>query len=555
MKLLGDTVDKTSQTMDELKKHSADVIKANKDEGWHGALTLKKNTKDTAAAMKDLNDATKRELDLLNKVAAAGTKIADKQAAGVGGTDLARAAGLGPRMQEQVGMLSRLTGKLPTTELLGRFKTFGTRATSIAVGVAQATGKMMTGHELDQALSLNQNKLIKFFTFIQKHHRLPKWLLEVDTTKGKHGVDTAAAHATKLARKHFKVTFLDGTGAARKGLSVTQSKAMALNQKKFQIHMSVDTSGIFSAFAGMQGFAYQQGGAMADRFNAGFKAAAKIGSPSKVMEENGKMMIRGLTKGIVKEAGGVKQAFQSIVSTMEQTWSGLHDTMQSSFGTLFQGPRGDIIGNIMGFGAKPGIGLLTQDLKGQVRKFSTWMHAVDRLRSMGAPPGLVAQLWELGPDSLPAVQSILAGTRRQRRTYFHLFKKEDRLVQSATQRAFLNQAKIWKQMGHTMAFGLLTGLHDARPELLRFFKNLAHEMFHTFKKHNKSHSPSRLYYDEGRNMMLGLQAGLNSVAVAVPGPVGFSGRGGGGSAHALPLPRASLSRSTIGTGLDEAFAV
>jgi hypothetical protein len=83
-------------------------------------------------------------------------------------------------------------------------------------------------------------------------------------------------------------------------------------------------------------------------------------------------------------------------------------------------------------------------------------------------------------------------------------------------------------MGKQMAFGILTGLQDARPTLLKFFKKLAHEMFHSFKKHNKSKSPSMLYYAEGRNMMLGLQAGMDSVKPRVPsvaGPVGLSGGG------------------------------
>jgi len=478
-------VDSTNKIMSDLTTNTREAQKANTGAGWKGTLFLKQNTKDAANQMHQLTNQTQHEVELLSQIAAAGEKVA-KQAAGRGAVTLAKDAGLGARQQQNVAFISRMTGRLPTAELLGRFQEFGDKAIGIVATVAQATHKMMTGHELDTALKLNQGKLQRLFEFVQSHHKLPKWFLTLETKQADDSAKRVHSRAQMLAKQRFKVHFQDGTGPAMKGVSKLHLEAMHTIQQRYKLRFAIDTGPVTTALGTLVGQAEIAGQNIASALHNGFAGAKgiKSGSPSKVFMKEGKNIIDGIKLGMVKEAGGVQAAFKSIIGTMSSEWSSLLSTMQSNAGTLFQGPRGDIISSIMGFGAKPGIGLLTQDLRAQTHKFSTWIHAVDRLRSMGAPPALVAQLWEMGPDSLPAVQSILAATKRQRKTYFGIFRRQQRLVRSGTQRAFLNETRIWKNMGKSAAFGLLTGLHDVKPELLRFFKGLAHEMFPT---HHRGH--------------------------------------------------------------------
>jgi hypothetical protein len=90
---------------------------------------------------------------------------------------------------------------------------------------------------------------------------------------------------------------------------------------------------------------------------------------------------------------------------------------------------------------------------------------------------MISQLWEMGPEALPEVLSLLAGTKKQRNQYFNLFRQEQRQINKGTRSAFGNQLKIWDNMGKRAAFGILTGLRQVEPQLLAYFRHIAHRMF------------------------------------------------------------------------------
>lgn len=477
--LTGTLTDKTKAAQDALAS-GAEGTKG------RGAQGLRQTIHDSGIEMKRLNGLTDKEVSLLAQAAEKARETnqhLNKQQLSIGGAGLAASAGLTAAQQNMVGFMSRQAGALPSSKLLARFQEFGDKAIGIASTVAASTHKMISGKELDQALGLSQSKLQKLYTFVAKHHKLPKWLLQIDVKKAIKDTGKVHQDAAKLARQHFKVSFQDGTGPARKGISKTRADALAVAQKKYAIRFAIDTAGVTTALGTLVSQAETAGQNIASALNNGFTKKQKVGSPSKVWMQYGRWLIQGLSKGIVKEAGGAKAAMKTIIDAMNEAWQGFHDQLQGSFGTLFGGPRADIISNMMGFGAKPPMSLLTADLRGQVHKFSQWIHALRRLQGK-IPPQLYLQLLELGPDSLPAVQTLASASKKDLRTYKRLFKQEQNLINQGTRQAFKAQSDIWKGMGKQVAFGVLTGLRSEKPQLIKFFREVAREIFGGHHRHH-----------------------------------------------------------------------
>jgi len=66
-----------------------------------------------------------------------------------------------------------------------------------------------------------------------------------------------------------------------------------------------------------------------------------------------------------------------------------------------------------------------------------------------------------------------------------------------------------------------------RPSLVRYFRKVFLDLYNQTKKTHKSHSPSKLYYNEGMNVAMGFRKGMeHGMRGAALAPVGvrISGR-------------------------------
>ena len=251
----------------------------------------------------------------------------------------------------------------------------------------------------------------------------------------------------------------------------------------------------------------------------------------KATDAAGKKIIQGVSQSLVKQAGGIKAAFKSIADTMASTFDEIKSSAQDAFGGIFQGTSANQgLQTIMGFGGKVPFSAVSGDLKAQLNRYSAWTHALARLRKRGIPDALYQQLLAAGPDSLPAIQALASASPAQLHSYERMFKREQRMISRQTHAAFAVQMDEWKKMGKNMAFGILTGLRSESPAIIAWLRHLAKEMFHTVKKHNKSNSPSKLYEEEGRNMLDGLQLGMRAYTPSFAWP-GQMGGGGGRHVH------------------------
>lgn len=474
-------LNKVASTTEKLRTSTQDyadtATKFMKGDGKRFGFGLSMGINQAKGHMQELDKIAQRTFADFVKIAEEGKKL-NKVQAGQGAASMAKFAGLSAQSSELVSFASRMTGKLPTTDMLGAIKTFGAKAAVIFAQVAQSAHHMMTGHELDNAVALNQKHLVKLITFVQRHHRLPKWFLTIDARKAQADTKKVHGDAKKLGRDAVMMKVKANVAEAESKFNKVHQKAIHITkQEKYVAKIDANIQPLLQGLTTAEQQSLASGARAAAAFMAGWDTKTKSHSPSKEFEKRGRWVMQGIKKGLLKEAGGMQQAMKSIVDTMAQTWTSLHDTM-AGFQPLFGGPKADIISTIVGFGAKPGIGLLTQDMRGQLTKMKQWTHAMHQLAKVGAPPAMLAQLWQMGPDALPEVLSILQGTKRQRNQYFNLFRQQQKQINRATRGAFGTQLKIWDNMGKRAAFGILTGLHEVEPQLIKLFKHIAKEMFH-----------------------------------------------------------------------------
>ena len=261
-------------------------------------------------------------------------------------------------------------------------------------------------------------------------------------------------------------------------------------------------------------------------------------SPATKFMPVGQSAMQGFIKGLIKEAEGsvtkssVQSAMKTITDTMASTWDSALQTMQSNFGALFSGTsstlfHGTSLQDKINWGELLNIGDLTADLKVQRQQFHIFEHDLVELRRRHAPLALIQQLEQLGPSANAELQALTSGSRKQLREYFRLFTSSQRDITRATHQSFDVQRKVWMEHGRAVAVGLLLGLKNEEPQLERYFKHLAAMMIETLRKHNRSHSPSMLYFDEGVNMMKGLQMGMDSVALKMGNPKVYGKHHGG----------------------------
>lgn len=212
-----------------------------------------------------------------------------------------------------------------------------------------------------------------------------------------------------------------------------------------------------------------------------------------------------------------KQAMDTAVQTLKDKWQEIHDLNQQNFGELFQGEG---IATKIEWGQKLNIGDLQKDLNAQLAKFRDFNASLNRLRRRGGPQSLIDQLRQLGPAAQGELDALNGATKAELRKYERTWKASQRAINRATKQQFKQQVKEWKSQGKAIAAGILMGLRGEERGLERYFRHIWQRMIHATRKHNKSHSPSRLYAQEGVNVIEGFRLGMEraSRGMAVPSP-------------------------------------
>jgi TP901 family phage tail tape measure protein len=303
-------------------------------------------------------------------------------------------------------------------------------------------------------------------------------------------------------------------------------------------------SGVLAGVAGLGASLSASLNAQIDAAIAAAQANLKSGSPSKVTADKiGKPMMQGVIVGIISEFGNLKrsafdsakewqkaweQAFQDAKKSATDFLRGYYDDIRSSLqDTFFSQPFGDLNQIRRDFGVALNVKDLTADLKANTKDLNKFDNQWDKLLKKGAPLKLLQQLQAMGEDGTAILSSLAGASNKDLKRYIKAWKQAQKALNQIAKQQLKQQVKEWKKMGKAIAAGIMLGIKDQSPKLMHFLRNIFLQMFHEAQHTNKSKSPSKLYAEEGKNMMMGLQMGMDQAAMRMPAVGGARLRGGG----------------------------
>lgn len=325
-------------------------------------------------------------------------------------------------------------------------------------------------------------------------------------------------------------------------------------------------SGVLAGVSGLGGALSASLNAQIDAAIAAAQANIKAGSPSKrTADEIGKPMMQGVIVGIISEFGNLKRSAFDSAKEWQKAWmeafkdakqtatdflkgyyEDIRDTLQQTF---FSQPFGDLNQIRRDFGVALNVKDLTKDLKQQTRELEKYRRQWDKLTKRGAPLALLQQLQAMGEDGQAIMDALAGATPKQLRKYIKAWKAAQQDLNAISKDQLKQQIKQWKKMGKSIAAGIILGIKSEKPALEKYFRNLFLHLFHHAQKTNKSKSPSKLYAEEGKNMMMGLQMGIDQAALRMPS-VGGARLRGRGFRHGGAAPFTQIINAHHGESLD-----
>jgi hypothetical protein len=323
-------------------------------------------------------------------------------------------------------------------------------------------------------------------------------LFDRNIAKAKHNITSLDGLVTKPHTKNYNITWHPSIGKAASqasGLGASLDAGVA--------------AGITSNTAVMNS---AMSAAVASAIAAGVKAAGAH-SPSKVAEKKiGDPIIQGIIQGIGKGKGALNSAMQSAVGNMISQFNTLKDTFQGQLGDLFTGVdkfgQSDLQQKI-DWGEKLNISDLMKNVRLQNHTFGQFEHNLNRLqRRRGVTRPFVEMLRQLGPAAEPEVEAMLRATPKQIRKYVKMWEQGQKMVNNTAKKSMSNTMKIWKKQGEAVAFGFMSGMEAHSAQMARFFERMFMNLYRHVKHVHKSHSPSKLYFEEGVNVMQGFALGV-----------------------------------------------
>lgn len=183
-----------------------------------------------------------------------------------------------------------------------------------------------------------------------------------------------------------------------------------------------------------------------------------------------------------KAVSGQTQAIdvmRQAVDNLRQQYDQFLQSNQQAFGQLFQGPfiQSPVVQNRLEWGQVLNTGDLTRDLRSQVKQFETWRRSIDRLRNRGLPPGLIAQIQELGPAAQKQIDLLLRMTPRQLRAYSALWQRGQRDIQRATMEDLRQHLNQYRKFGRQVALAIIAGLRDEHGGLRKALVAMINEIY------------------------------------------------------------------------------
>ena len=168
----------------------------------------------------------------------------------------------------------------------------------------------------------------------------------------------------------------------------------------------------------------------------------------------------------------VLQSLQSMYQQFSQQEAGI-------FGTLFNGPlmNSPAQQDRFQFGGRVTGRDVLNDLKSQIRQFTTFHSMLDTLRRRGASQALISQLAQAGPAAKDDIKALTQLSPRDFQDYLREFNRGQKMIQDQSIRDLRQQLNVYRQHGRNIALAIVAGLRDENVAVTNALTKMIAQMF------------------------------------------------------------------------------
>lgn len=183
-----------------------------------------------------------------------------------------------------------------------------------------------------------------------------------------------------------------------------------------------------------------------------------------------------------------KDNVKTAIDNVSQMYQDMLQQNQSSFGQLFSGPW--LTGAVMNFrkewGLMPTGGDLLKDLRGQVNNFRRFQTDLNKLQRRGAPPELINQIRQMGPEALPMIDILTKMQPRQWRAYVAAFQQGQNLIKRQTMKDLNSQLALYRKFGTNVGKQIVLGIREQNAPMRSEIRSLVLRMFPELAPHRQN---------------------------------------------------------------------
>jgi len=300
-----------------------------------------------------------------------------------------------------------------------------------------------------------------------------------------------------------------------------------------------------------------------------------IRSPSRLMARYGKFIAEGLVKGLTGSASDIKKAAEQAAKLIREAFGGARERrllrmLDSNTARLkkLAAQRDaiaqqiaeankmatDVASKAREYAALSSLNLggegpvtadrVIQALSDRLRQIKAFASNLRILERMGLSKDVMRQLIDMGAEQGGAYAAALVAGGAGAVAQINALQKQ---INTAAQGLGQTAADIMFDAGKQAAKGFLTGLTAQRKEIEALMLRIARSIQATLKRELRIRSPSRVMMDVGRNIVLGLAAGMERQASLVASAASYlaaqaAGVAAGGEAVALPVGAAGAAQ-------------
>ena len=132
---------------------------------------------------------------------------------------------------------------------------------------------------------------------------------------------------------------------------------------------------------------------------------------------------------------------------------------------------------------------MLSDMRRQTQAFIKYNRTIDALRKKGAPEELINQLKELGPEALPALQTLLKMPPDMWDAYIKSFNKGQKAIDKESKKQLAQELKKFKQRGVSIAQAINEGITSQDSKLQASLQAMVLKMFPELKAMLKGGKP------------------------------------------------------------------